>query len=154
MPKRKKYEELSRSQQWRRRQETHCTVQTEIEISVEKANDILILENNTNNSNNDNVYMSQNVENSIDPLNNEESDLNDEKSDVESELSDEYSLQCYEDLNFNPKKEVTLRKFLQAWSIKNHGGRNQGVLLRIVVNQPIGNCSQRRPSCRGRNFLL
>jgi len=123
MPKRKKYEELSRSQQWRRRQETHGTVhevQTEIEIPVEKANDILILENNTNNSNNNNVYMSQNVKKSMDSLNNEESDLNDEESDVESELSDEYSLQCYEDLNFNPKKEVTLREFLQVWSIKNN----------------------------------
>jgi len=106
MSKRKKYEELSRSQQWRRRQETHCTVhevQTEIEIPVEKANDILILENNINNLNNDNVYMSQNIEKSIDSLNNEESDLNDEESDVESELSDEYNLQCY-DLLIQRKK--------------------------------------------------
>lgn len=55
MPKRKRYEDLSRFQQWRCRQEIDFTItHTEIEIPQEGPIDNIVFEENNNYSNNNN----------------------------------------------------------------------------------------------------
>lgn len=118
MSKRKQYNDLSRFQQWRRRQEIESTVDinnkdTEIKIRKERANDNILIVTNTNSDNND-VYVSEdNEECMIYPYSSYK------ESYVESELIDEYNSQC-EDLNLNIQKELSLREFLRTWSLENN----------------------------------
>lgn len=111
VPKRKRYEDLSRFQQWRRRQETDCTVNITHtkEIPLEWPIEIVFLENSNNND------VSEDVEEyGTDSYSNfKESDI-----ELDEELSDDN--QYCEDLNFNPQKELPLRKFLRSWSLENN----------------------------------
>ncbi|XP_036142749.1 uncharacterized protein LOC105834125 isoform X1 [Monomorium pharaonis] len=107
MPKIKSYNELSRSQQWRRRQETDRIVNNSEKENIlhekERLNDdIFIVENNNYSSDND-FYTSPNV-----------------ASDVELESNDGYDSQYDEDLDFTIQKDFSLREFLQTWSVENN----------------------------------
>lgn len=95
MLKRKRYEDLSRFQQWRRRG------------SQERPTDNIISKENSNCSNNNDVsdveeYRTDSYSNSKEP-----------------ELIDECENQD-EDLNCKLQKELPLRKFLRSWSLENH----------------------------------
>lgn len=144
MPKRKRYADLSRFQQWRRRQEICYTVRNinikEMENSQENnpqennhqenipqennPQENYILENNIDYSNNNDACVSDGdiAEFRTDCNSKEESDMESdlyEETDIES-VYEEYNAECYQDLNFNPQKENPLRDFLRTWSLENN----------------------------------
>lgn len=115
MSKRKRYENLSRTQQWRRRKEIDREIDamlcTEITSSQERPTDNIIIKENSNCSNNNDVSDIEECRT--------DSYSSSKESDEESELIDEYDNQC-EDLNFKLQKELPLRKFLRSWSLENN----------------------------------
>lgn len=122
MPKRKRYNDLSRSQQWRRQQNIDCAVHAidtgdtnniniEIEIPDEMSNDNILIEKNSNDYLDNNKYMYGDVEECSRRI---DSYSNCSCSESDMELIAEYNNQCYKDLNFNVQKELALQQFIRT----------------------------------------
>ncbi|XP_067203262.1 uncharacterized protein [Linepithema humile] len=113
MPKRKNYEHLSRSQQWRRRQEI------DKKFTINETNNKEIENENPQGESHKNIDI-RNISMENDVSQDVEDfgiDSYSEDSDVESDLDDKHNdevLNCY------PQKEATLREFLRSWSIENN----------------------------------
>lgn len=120
MSKRKRYEHLCRTQQWRRWQEIpnidEIEVSDKIEEKAAENNNIPQVHDDNTDTNDININITAE---DCEEVNND-CHSNSEESLVESEWSDNDNGQWDQALNVNPRKEIPLRQFLRTWALENN----------------------------------